>query len=542
MDKNQIKTLIENEVIVKKNNKEEFFMIHKNSPWLFDFRRVFLKWEFLEKFCQYFWYKYEKYFPFQVWWLEVWSIPFISWIVYEGLRRWYNVSSFIVRKDRKLAWLWNLIEWKLNDEKIIIVDDLINSWESFYKVRSALESEGKKVFKLFVFVNFGKAHLNSKLREENIDFDYEFTLNDFWLEDMYDQKWFKYPILHPDKKYLYSLNNPNKFLRVPKSNPLKAWENIIFAWEWWEVISINSSTWTLKFSYKINTTLWHKNILSSPAFSNWKIIFWWYDWNVHCIDENWKIIWINYDLADFVWSSPYISEKLNSVFIWLEHGWPNYMGSLVSLNLQTWEKKWEIFSHDHFHVSPEYNETLWIVIWAWNEWKLVCVKADSGKIIFERTFSDSIKWWFTFSPDSKTFYFWCFDKKIYSIDSLYGKIKFSYETGDMVYAKPLVIWNNIFIWSLDKYFYHLDNNWNLLNKIETFWKIFSQAIFIKDNIISFWSNDSYIYFYDFILKKVIFVIPHSERISTKMIYDEKFKSLYVFDFLNNLVKYNLNQI
>jgi hypothetical protein len=43
MDKNQIKTLIENEVIVKKNNKEEFFMIHKNSPWLFDFRRVFLK-------------------------------------------------------------------------------------------------------------------------------------------------------------------------------------------------------------------------------------------------------------------------------------------------------------------------------------------------------------------------------------------------------------------------------------------------------------------------------------------------------------------
>lgn len=542
---NNIKKIIEEEVLLLKENNTDFLFTSSDGKWIFDFRRVFLQWKFLKEFSIFFWDKYEKDFPFQVWWLELWVIPFISWIVMEGINRWKNINSFFVRKDRKLSWLWNKIEWNFDNEKIIIVDDLFNSWKSIWKVFHSLKEEGKNIYKIFTFINFWSEEGRLFLKKNNLILDYEFTLSDFWLDSFWNsltrvKENYKSPVIFPDFRRIYSLENFNKFLESPKSNPIIEEKNIYMWWEWWKLISICKDTWMLKWEFEVWIVIGHKNILSSPIIIKNNIIFWSYDGNLYCLDKNnWKVKWKSI-YSDWIWSSASYSEKYNKIYIWLELGWLGNKGSLAWIDFSSWEKKWEVFFEDFVHCSPWYSEKLWLVICGWNDWKILCVKWDNGDVLFELSFNSPIKSGFTFSDDEKTVYFGCFDNKIYSVDLFNWNINWSYTTNNVVYAKSLVLWNNIFFGSLDKFFYHLDNKWNLIKKIRTFWKIFSEPIIIEDKIIVFASNDWYVYFYDYINLNVIFVIEHRERISTKLLYDWYFKHLYVYDVLNSLTKYSLN--
>lgn len=543
MLKSDLIEIIKKNILVKKETKDNFYFINNDWEWIFDFRRWFLVWDILEKFCLYFWDKYENEYPFQIWCLELWAVPFLSWLVYEWKKRWYNVNSFIVRKQRKTSWLWNQIEWILDKEKIFIIDDLVNSGDSLFFVSDILKyQENREVYKFFVFVNFWREKLNTYFRDSKKLLEYEFTLSDFWLGDFYDfQNEINHPLIFPPYKLLYSLSNPNRFLDVPKSNLLKIGKNLYFWWEWWKLVSICSDTWNFNFMYNINPVKWHKNILSSPIHFDNKIFFWWYDWNLHCIDAiSWNLIWI-YPYAEWIWSSPCFSEKDRSVFIWLEHWWKNNKWSLISVDLDSWELNWQIFFNDYVHSSPEYSIKYWLVVCWCNDWKIICVRSDNWNVLYERFFDYPIKWGFFISDDWKI-YFWCFDRKLYCLDLLYWKILYSFQTEDIVYSNPYIIDNNIFFWSFDKHFYHLDINLKLISKVETYWKIYSQPTYIWKDLLVFWSNDSFIYFYNFKINKIIYVIRHIERISTKIIYDEEFKCIYVYDFLNNVYKYDLKFI
>jgi len=541
----EIKKIIKNEVLIFKKEKNNFFFTSNDTNWIFDFRRAFLQWKFLWEFSSFFWNKYENEFPFQVWWLESWAIPFISGIIMEWLKRWKNINSFFIRKERKKSWLWNKIEGKLNNEKIIIVDDLFNSWKSIGNVYESLKREGKNIYKIFTFVNFWNEKWRNFLEKNNLILEYEFSLIDFWLDIFwnsidYGKEEYRNPIIFPEFQKIFVLENANRFIEVPKSSPIKLWKNIYFGWEWWKFVSICSDTWKINWDFSVNIVEWHKNILSTPKIIDNNIVFGSYDWNLYCLNiETWKINWKSF-CAEWIGSSPTYSKKYNQIYIWLELWSLNNKWSLAWIDFVTWKKKWENFYNDYVHCSPWYSEKLGVVICWWNDWKLSCVRWDNWKLLFERNFNNPIKWGFAFSYDWKIAYFWCFDNNLYALNLITWKIQWSYQTGNIIYTTPIVIWNNIFFGSLDKYFYHLDNKGNLIKKIRTFWKIFSKPIIISKNLLAFGSNDGYIYFYNFVDRKVIFVIEHKERINTNLIYDKKFKHLYVYDFLNSIFRYNLH--
>jgi len=541
-DKKEIKEIIDKNVLVFKKENNNFFLTKKDSNWIFDFRRAFLQAELLQKFSSFFWDKYEKYYPFQVWWLELWAIPFVSWIIFEWIKRGKNINWFFVRKDRKESWLWNVIEWKLNQEKIIIVDDLFNSWKSISKVFFSIKNLEKDVFKIFVFVNFWNILWKNFLIENNLKLDYEFTLSDFWLDFFWNSKKiqkenYMAPMIFPKFQKIFSLTNSNKFLQVPKSSPIKDWKNIYLAWEWANFISICSDTWNVNWKFIVDSVKWHKNILSSPIIFWDNIIFWAYDWNLYCLDKNtWEKKWIYWE-SDWIWASPIISQKYWMVYVWLEFWWLKNKWWLVWVDLKSWEKKWLFLFDDFVHCSPWYSEKLWFVVCWSNDWKLICVLWKNWKENFSKQFEEPIKWWFDFSSDWKKVFFWCFDKYFYCLDLLSWDIDWKFLTWNIIYSKPLIIDKNIFFGSTDKFFYHLDCDWNLIKKVRTFWKIFWEPTFIKDWIIAFGSNDGYIYFYDYVNKITIFVVEHWEKISTKVIFDNNLWHLYVEDFMNEIYKY-----
>ncbi|MCH2188714.1 hypothetical protein MK079_02720, partial [Candidatus Gracilibacteria bacterium] len=86
-------------------------------------------------------------------------------------------------------------------------------------------------------------------------------------------------------------------------------------------------------------------------------------------------------------------------------------------------------------------------------------------------------------------------------------------------------------------FYHFDDQNNLIKRIETKGKIFSQPLCITDDIICFSSNDGYIYFYNYLDQNIVYRILHGEKIQVTPLYDDGF--LYIIDFVGGVYKYFL---
>lgn len=544
MDNTKIHHIIKSEALCKKEQEDNFFFTSNDANWIFDFRKVFMQGKLLQEFASFFWDKYENEYPFQVGGLELGAIPLITGIVMEGVKRGKNINSFFVRKERKTSWLWNVIEGNLDDTQIIVVDDLFNSGATIDKVRMSLLDEEKKIYKIFTFINFWSIEWKEFLEKNELNLDYEFTLSDFWLDgfgnslDM-EQKHYKMPVIFPDFQKLHQWKNANKFLEVPKSNPLKVGKNIYVWSEGWKLSCICSDTGNIVWDFEVGVVSGHKNILSSPLSLENTIIFGSYDGNLYCLDKDtWRTIW-SAPYSDWIGSSPSCCQKAWTIVVGLELSGMTHKWSLAGLESASGEKKWEVFFDDFVHCSPWVSQPYGLVLCGGNDGKLVCVRSDNGTIIFERKFEAPIKWWFSFSEDGKHAYFGCFDNHLYCIEVLTGQIVWQYKTDNIVYATPIIKGNDIFFGSLDKYFYHLDSKWELVEKIKTFGKVFSKPVPIMDDLIVFGSNDSYIYFYNYKEKKVVFVIENKQRITTSVIFDDTYKHLYVYDFLNILTKYNL---
>ena len=83
--------------------------------------------------CGSIWSRFEKYYPFQVGGQELAAVPLATAIALKGLHLGKPINYFIIRKSRKKVGLQNLIEGELNSEKIVLVDDLLNSGDNqFY--------------------------------------------------------------------------------------------------------------------------------------------------------------------------------------------------------------------------------------------------------------------------------------------------------------------------------------------------------------------------------------------------------------------------
>lgn len=526
MDKNEIKKIIKENILINKiNNNDNYYFIDNNWTWIFDFRRWILQSDILEKFSCFFRDLYEKEFPFQIWWIEAWAIPLISWIILEWQKRWKKTNWFFVRKERKEKWLWNTIEWNLDENKIIIVDDILNSWESLIRVKKWLDNIKRNIYKVFLFVNFWTERWKYTIHELKLNIEYLFNLWDFWLEDTWT-KWFsKYPIIFPKLKKLYHEQNQNLFLNSPKSSPIfYDWK--IYTWfESWYFYSLCANTWNIIWSFNVCQKLWHKNILSSPILVKNNIIFWAYNWNLYFINiDNWDINYI-FEKADFIWSSPCYDEKNNLLYVWLEYSWNQNKWSLIAIDFDTKKIIWEHYFDDFVHASPETKN--WLVICWWNDWKIIIVEWKSWTIIYEIEINSPVKWWFTFDEKAEKCYFWTHDNFFYCLNIISWNFEWKFKTDDIIYTKALIIKNNIFFWSLDKSFYHLNIKWKKQNQIITSWKIFWEAI-NYNNFIIFSSQDWYIYFYNLKSKSIIYCIYHWEKINNKMVLNDNI--LYVIDF------------
>jgi len=128
-----LKKIIEEKVFTTKTQQKIISPGGGEDLWLLDFRSVLLRPDVLNLVSDIFWEKMGHQHPFQVGGMESASIPFITAVVLNGARRGLQVNGFYIRKSRKKEGLMKIVEGDLNDDKVVLLDDLINSGRSFIK-------------------------------------------------------------------------------------------------------------------------------------------------------------------------------------------------------------------------------------------------------------------------------------------------------------------------------------------------------------------------------------------------------------------------
>ena len=529
----KLKNIVAKDALITKERQKIVHTDGSESSWLFDFTNIFLKPESLNLIVDIFWNLFEKEYPFQVGGQEIAAIPLTSAIVFKSQQTNKPINGFIIRKSRKPIGLQKLIEGELNDNKIILVDDLINSGSTILRQIKILESENKKIDSVFVLVRFRDESYYKFFQERKIKLVSLFTLDNFGLS--YTEK--KQNILPQNfKEIWYSQSkNPNYFYVVPKSAPVIDEEKIYFGSDngyFWALIQKNGET---AWKYKVGLHVHGKSIFSSPAIHNGIVYFGSYDGNVYALDtQTGKRKWIYFD-ADWVGSSPVVAPDLELLFIGLEFGLFKKKGGIVALDLKTGKKKWKYEEiPEYVHCSPAYCPEKKMVAVGANDFCVYMFDAKIGKLKWKFQTEGEIKASLIFDIKNNLILFGSFDKHLYALDIDSGEVRGKFATYDIIYSTPLVHQDNVYVASFDKNLYSINLKTGELNwRFSANGRFMASPIIIEDKIY-IGASDGKLYEIDIQTGKMTNFFQTVERIVNKIAYHPSTKRFFVPTFANEI--------
>jgi len=529
----KLKKIIQSEVFVTKDNRKIISRSGTESAWLFDFRNILLQPDYIDLIADIFWDRFQDRYPFQVGGLEVAAIPLISAIVMKSKQKDRPVNGFFIRKSRKKDGLLKMIEGKINDEKIILVDDLINSGKTFIRQIKVVEGINKKAAEIFTILNFRDLNVYDFAKEKNITITSLFSLPDFGLE-FRGTKSEVLPKNNFHVEWYFKGLNPNYFYVVTKSTPVLDADKIYFGSDSGNFWALKQNNGAIAWKYKVG---WHakgKSIFSSPALYNNTVYFGSYDGNVYALDtKTGKRKWVFME-ADWVGSSPALAPDLGLLFIGLEFGLFKKRGGIAALDLDTGEKKWEYIMPEFTHASPAYLPSKNIVAIGCNDSAAYLFNSKTGKLLWKYQTEREIKASCAFDEKRGHVCFGSLDGFLYILDIRSGKLVYKYQTEGGIYSTPLIYNDTVYFASLDKRLYSLDLKTHTLNwSFATNGRIFASPEIIHDKLY-IGSNDGRMYEIDLVSGKELDFFQATERITNKIAYNHDTDRFFVLTFANEI--------
>ena len=507
------------------------------SRWLFDFRALLLSPQWIDTYAELFWERYAQQYPFQVAGMETSGIPLVTAIVMKSVQRGMPVNGFFLRKSRKKTGLMKFVEGTPNTEKVILVDDLINSGQTLEKERVILADHSLTVSNIFVILSFRDRSAYASFNEKGVALSCLFTLEDFDLP-LHATKSDLIPRDDFEVVWRYRAPAPSHHLVVPKSAPVFDGERTYFGCTDGIFRAINAVDGTLAWSFKTGRHSKEKGILSSPLLHTGVLYFGAYDGNVYALDaatgrERWC-----YSDADWVGSSPAISSREGMLFIGLEFGLFQKQGGLAALSLSDGTLLWQHTFPEFVHSSPLFIPEEELVVIGCND---NTVRAFSSRGIARWTICTQGAHKASFSYDSvrRCLVFGCMGGGIYAVYAPTGSIVFSRSADAGIYSTPLLIDNMMYVATLDKKIYALNLDTARYEWVtETSGRIFASPVSFRGSL---WcgSNDGRLYRINPHSGKIESFFQTSERIVNKIVFDEKTGHLYVPTHANELYKLHI---
>jgi outer membrane protein assembly factor BamB/adenine/guanine phosphoribosyltransferase-like PRPP-binding protein len=550
-----LREIIEKEVYISARDEDIVFRPTggmRDNGWLFDFRRILMNPESLTLIGEIFWERYEDEYPFQLGSIEVAGIPLVVGIatrMHESGAK--DISSFFIRKSRKKDGLMRMIEGGVVEKRpIILVDDIINSGKSFIRQVEVLEELGHKVDTVWSILRFRDLDQYKYFHDKGIKVESLFCLDDLTnftgvknLEKFKPKKTkIPYKII-----WKFASENPNYFYVVTKSDPTLDEENVYFGSDSGVFWALNQKDGSVKWKKKVGFHPPGKGIFSSPILHKSVVYFGAYDGNLYALDsKTGKSKWIFME-ADWIGSSPAISEELGLIFVGLEFGLLKKRGAVVAIDLETGKKKWQFDMPMFTHSSPLYIPSKKQIIIGSNDGNAYLFDAKSGKLIWQfetgkytdeelrRGFSENdIKESFAYDKNRDLIVFGNIDGNIFILDRKTGREIFTHKADFGFYSTPLIYDNKAYISSLDKHLYCIN-----LDKLELKWKwfagarIFSSPVEIEGSIYM-GANTGRLTELNPETGKEISFITVPERITNKVVYNPETKRFFLPTFANEI--------
>ena len=533
----RLKEVLEKEVFIT-NDKERIYLAGGGRGyWLFDLRRVLLRAEILDDIGEIFWEQFQEEEAFQVGGVEAAAIPLITAVVLKSQGKAKMVNGFFMRKSRKKDWLARMIEGTLTDEKIILIDDIINSGGSLIRQVEILEGLGKKVDAVFVILRFRDAEFYEYFHQRGIKIISIFTLNDFsqtlGLKNLVNKNEPPVPMLFK-AEWLFKSKDPNYYYVVPKSAPIIDEKRIYFGSDSGNFWALNQIDGSVAWKYTVGFHAHGKYIFSSPALYKNSVYFGAYDGNFYALDkETGRRLWIFME-ADWIGSSPCIAPDLGLVFVGLEFGLWKKNGGVVALDAVTGKKKWEYFLPELVHCSPQYSPAYKILVIGGNDGSVSAFNAKSGKLLWQFKTGGEVKASFAFDEERGLVAFGSFDSYAYVLRVKTGELVYKIKTNEAIYSTPLIYKDFLYIASLDKNLYCIDLKTGKVSwKFQTNGRIFASPERINDKFY-IGSNDGRLYELDAITGKNTAFFQATERITNKIAYNKITGRIFLLTFANEM--------
>ncbi|MDO8522344.1 MAG: PQQ-binding-like beta-propeller repeat protein [bacterium] len=513
------------------------------SRWLFDLKRVFLDPKVLNSTSALFWERYKTSCPLQIGGIEVASVPLMTALVLTGSELCPGVRGFIVRKSRKREGLMRMFEGELNEEKIILVDDVVNSGKSFIRQIEALETLGKKVYAVFAVIRYRDLGYYKYFHDKGIKVESLFTLDDFSsslnVKNLVDKK--ERPAPMPFKaEWCFQSKNPAYFHVLPKSAPVVDDTRVYFGADNKVFWAINQNDGSIAWQHNILFSSRGKSIFSSPCLSEDTVFFGAYDGNFYALDKKTgRKKWIFME-ADWIGSSPAIALDLGLVYIGLEFGLWKKQGSLAALDAKSGEKKWSYPMLLQTHASPGYSQKHSMVVCGSNDASAFGFDAKTGDLRWKFDTGGEIKAGVAFDDARGIVAFGSFDRYLYLLDTRTGKLIRRCETLESIYSTPLFYKNFIYVASLDKHLYCFDVETGAeVWKFATNGRIFASPKLIEGKIY-IGSNDGRLYELDPETGKNTAFFQATERITNAVAYNPETKRVFLPTFANEIYSLSKN--
>lgn len=532
---------------LKKNLAEHAFFSKKDRrlvgpngedfEWFFDIKGIMFRPGMLERISAIFWDHLKNEYPFQIGGLETVAIALTSGIVMKANEHGIKLNAFYVRKSRKVDGMQRQIEGTLTDEKVILIDDALNSGRSIMRQVKALKAEGKKVVEVCVVLAFRDPAFYDYFTNEGIKVWSMFTIADFPHTGglLRHAERVPQPPRDPYKiEWRFTSADPEYFHVNPKSAPVCDEHRVYFGADNGHMWALNQSDGSVAWTHKVLFGAGKKKIFSSPALFNGMLFFGAYDGNFYALDAaTGKQRWVNLE-ADWIGSSPCIAPDLGLVYVGLEFGLWRKKGGIAAFDAASGEKKWWHQGETFTHSSPAYSRKFNMTVVGSEGGAVFAYNAQNGNPLWTYQSGGPVKAGFAVDDDQGLVVFGSWDNYVHIIDAKTGTLRHKVLTYKPLYSTPLFWGDRIYIGLLDKRIVCIDPTVGTL--AWEFWthsRVFATPVIIENKLYC-GSNDGRLYEIDPMTGTEISFFQVTERIVNKVTYNPNNGRLFLPTYANEL--------
>lgn len=525
------------EVFVRRQDAKIF----PESNWLMDFRRVCLDPGFLDVYTDIFYERFKDRYPFQVGGMEVAAIPLVSAIIMKMRERGMPVNGFFIRKSRKKTGLLKMVEGKLTDDPVILVDDLINSGSTIDRQLKVMEEAQKKVATYFTVLRFRSRQAYQRYADEQIYIDALFGLDEFTNE--------LGTVLNDSRRSVVSkeafrihwyFKAPGALLEavVPKSGIVFDEKRVYVGSDGGVLYALSRLDGSVVWTHRIGLGPWgskrDKEIFSTPVLHAGRLYFGAFDGNVYCVDAaTGRRLWVSFE-ADWIAGSPVICRGGTTLYIPAVFGGHLNQGGIVAADALTGKALWRTRLPSPVKSTPLLVEQKSQLFVGSENGALFSIDSVTGQINWSFRTGGAIKDAPLYDEASEAVICSSFDGGVYAVAAATGLLLWKFDIGLANYSTPCLWQDRIFVCSLDKHLYCLDRLTG-----EKVWvfparaRIFSRPMVYGDKLY-FGNNEARMREIDLKTGKETGHFQTVERITNPVIFDPQTRDFFLQTYANEV--------